>query len=121
MTPQNINFEKLLEDSVDQLNQYAEGNKEHVEIVTYKLKESPKIDLATVKELRKDLDATQRIFGNVMGVSARTVEAWEIGRSTPNGSAARLMQLMAKNPAIKNSFKKVIEEEKLVERDKHLV
>lgn len=117
MTPQKKNFEKLLEESVGQLNQYAEGNKEHVEIVTYKLKESPKINIATVKELRKDLDATQKIFGNVMGVSARTVEAWEIGRSIPNGSATRLMQLMVKNPSLKDSFKKAIEEEKLVEID----
>lgn len=121
MTPNNIDFEKLLEESVEQLNQYAEGNMEHVEIVTYKLRDLPQINLASVKGLRKDLDATQKMFGEVLGVSKRTVESWEIGRSTPNGSAARLMQLMIDNPSIKHSFKQTIKNEKLIKREKHSV
>lgn len=121
MTPENIDFEKVLEQSIEQMNQYAEGNKDNVEIIAYKINQLPKIDIDTVKKLRNDLDITQRTFGDVMGVSARTVESWEIGRSTPNGSATRLMQLMEKNPPLKKSLKKAIEKEKSDENDKHLV
>ena len=32
-----------------------------------------------------------------MGVSVKTVEAWENGRNHPSGSAARLMQIIAKD------------------------
>lgn len=120
MNSNKIDFENLLEESVNQLNQYAEGNTEHVEVVTYKLRDLPQIDLASVKELRKDLGATQKTFGDVLGVSTRTVEAWEIGRSFPNGSAARLMQLMLDNPSIKQSIKQTIKNERLVKREKSL-
>lgn len=57
MSQNDINFEQLLEESVSQLNRYAEGNKDQVEIVTYKLKEAATIDFSVVKELRKDSDA----------------------------------------------------------------
>ncbi|TKJ88842.1 hypothetical protein PaeCFBP13512_16540, partial [Paenibacillus sp. CFBP13512] len=118
MSMKNINFESFLEESVNQLNEYTQGNTEHVEVVTYKLRDLPEIDFALVKELRKDLNATQKTFGDVLGVSTRTVESWEIGRSLPNGSATRLMQLMLANPSIKQSFKQTIENENLTKREK---
>lgn len=118
MKSNKLDFENLLEESVNQLNQFAKGNSEHVEVITYKLRDLPEIDLTSVKELRKALGATQKNFGDVLGVSTRTVEAWEIGRSSPNGSAARLMQLMLDNPSIKQSFKQTIKNEKLVKREK---
>ncbi len=114
----SLDFEKMLTESVEQANEFAQGNAEHVEIVTYTLRELPTIDFTTVKELRHDLHATQKTFGNVLGVSPRTVESWEIGRSVPNGSATRLMQLMLANPAIKHSIKQSIENENLTKREK---
>lgn len=121
MKSNKLDFENLLEESVSQINQYAEGNTENVEVVTYKLHDLPQIDLYTVKKLRKELEATQKTFGDVLGVSTRTVEAWEVGRSISNGSATRLMQLMLNNPAIKQTFKQTIHNEKLVKREKSLL
>ncbi|WP_322902825.1 hypothetical protein [Paenibacillus campi] len=113
----SLDFEKILTESVSQANDFAQGNSEHVEIVTYKLRERPEIDFAAVKKLRHDLQATQKMFGNALGVSLRTVESWEIGRSFPNGSATRLMQLMLANPAIKQAIKQSIEDENLTKRE----
>lgn len=118
MSVEKLDFERLLEESVDQLNEYTQGNTNNVQVITYKLNELPKIDLETVKELRKDLEATQKTFSDILGVSKRTVESWEIGRSIPNGSATRLMQLMMDNSSIKQSFKQTIVNEKLVKREK---
>ncbi|WP_074038016.1 helix-turn-helix domain-containing protein [Exiguobacterium profundum] len=118
MESKKLDFESLIEESVSQINQFAEGNLEHVEVITYKLRDLPEIDLTSIKELRKSLGATQKNFGDMLGVSTRTVEAWEIGRSTPNGSAARLMQLMLDNPTIKESFKQTIKNENLMKREK---
>ena len=39
-----------------------------------------------VKAERESLDMTQKAFANVLGVSRRTVEAWETGRTSPRRS-----------------------------------
>ena len=50
-----------------------------------------------IKQLRLSVPMTQRSFADFMGVSIKTVEAWESGRNHPSGSAARLMQLITSN------------------------
>ena len=37
---------------------------------------------------------TQRVFANYMGVSPKTVEAWESGINHPVGPACRLLSLL---------------------------
>ena len=48
-----------------------------------------------IKGLRLKNAMTQRAFAGFMGVSIKTVEAWENGRNRPNGSASRLMQVIS--------------------------
>ncbi len=50
---------------------------------------------AEIKGLRLSLSMTQRTFAEFMGVSIKTVEAWESGRNSPSGSASRLMQVIS--------------------------
>ncbi len=38
---------------------------------------------------------TQKAFANVLGVSKRTVEAWEAGRNTPSPTAKNLIYLIS--------------------------
>jgi putative transcriptional regulator len=40
------------------------------------------------------------VFADVVGVSKKTVEAWENGRNKPEGAARRLIGMMAKNKNI---------------------
>ena len=40
------------------------------------------------------LQKTQKNFAFVLGVSPKTVEAWESGRNTPQGTAQRFLQLL---------------------------
>lgn len=53
-----------------------------------------------VKAERESLDMTQKAFANVLGVSKRTVEAWETGRSTPSPTAKNLINLIAQKPEL---------------------
>jgi len=39
-----------------------------------------------------------------MGVSVKTVEAWEMGQNKPAGAARRLLSLLQKEPAILSRF-----------------
>ena len=47
-----------------------------------------------VVEVRSALSMTQRAFAELLGVSCRTVEAWEAGKSTPTPTAKKLMSLI---------------------------
>ncbi len=53
-----------------------------------------------VAELRESLSMTQKAFANVLGVSGRTVEAWESGKSNPTPTAKKLMYLIKQNPQL---------------------
>ena len=51
-----------------------------------------------IKEIRQKANMTQSMFAICLGVTPKSIEAWEGGRSTPNGSARRLLQFFAQNP-----------------------
>ena len=57
----------------------------------------PDIDVATE---RASLNMTQKAFASVLGVSVRTVEAWEAGKCTPSPTARKLMYLISTDHSI---------------------
>lgn len=60
------------------------------------------LDAQAVKRIREDvLHVSQRILADSMGVSVRTVQGWECGRSRPFGAARRLLQLMEQSPVVR--------------------
>ena len=50
-----------------------------------------------IKEIRKEQNMTQKFFAEVLGVSVKTVEAWEAGTSSPSGVANRMLELITKD------------------------
>ena len=44
-----------------------------------------------IKEIRKSTGLTQKLFAMYMGVSVKSVEAWESGKNHPDGAACRLL------------------------------
>ena len=55
-------------------------------------------DAAEIKTIRKNTGLTQVVFAKYMGVSVKTVEAWEAGRNHPEGTACRLLALTKADP-----------------------
>lgn len=47
-----------------------------------------------IQHIRHKTGMSQRIFANYMGVSLKTVEAWEAGINHPSGAASRLLNMM---------------------------
>ena len=47
-----------------------------------------------VKRIRKTTGMSQKTFACYMGVSDKTVEAWEAGTNHPSGAASRLLRMM---------------------------
>lgn len=49
---------------------------------------------AQVKNIRVKIGLTQKLFAKYIGVSTKTVEAWEVGRNKPSGPSNRLLWLL---------------------------
>lgn len=47
-----------------------------------------------VKKIRKSVKMSQSSFASYLGVSKKTVEAWESGTNHPSGAASRLLNMM---------------------------
>ena len=47
-----------------------------------------------VKNIRNTTGMSQKTFAYYMGVSDKTVEAWEAGKNHPSGAASRLLSMM---------------------------
>ena len=64
----------------------------------------PKVSADEVKELRKRLNMTQSTFAAVLGVSNKTVEAWEKGTNTPAGTARRMIGMLIADNTIPEKY-----------------
>lgn len=54
----------------------------------------PEYNATKIKKIRESLNLSQMIFAEAIGVSVKTVEAWEAGRNKPQGPASRFLQLL---------------------------
>ena len=80
------------------------GLNEAVEVAVSKEKKlvRRKLDIVPVKEyqadevreIRKSTGMSQKTFANFLGVSDKTVEAWEAGMNHPSGAASRLLSMI---------------------------
>ena len=50
-----------------------------------------------IKAIRNKTKMSQRLFASYLGVSVKTVEAWESGKNTPSGSTSRLLNMFEMN------------------------
>jgi putative transcriptional regulator len=58
-----------------------------------------------IRLIRMNLGMSQPIFANVLGVSQKTVEAWEAGRNEPNGTAQRFLSILEKDNKFLEKYK----------------
>ena len=82
------------------LNEAIEYEKGNIKANTRVLSITPLEEFSAdeIKEIRKSTGLTQVLFANYLGVSLKTVEAWESGRNRPNGSACRMLSITKNNP-----------------------
>jgi putative transcriptional regulator len=52
----------------------------------------PEFNNRQVKDIREQLNVSQPIFAQILGVSDDTVKAWKRGANKPSGSSARLLK-----------------------------
>lgn len=54
-----------------------------------------------IREVRIKAGMTQSVFASYMGVSIKTVEAWEGGRTHPTGPVFRLLDILSESDEMK--------------------
>ena len=57
-----------------------------------------------VKAIRNRTGLSQKLFAGYMGVSDKTVEAWESGKNHPSGAASRILNMMEMDEELISNF-----------------
>ena len=57
-----------------------------------------------IKDIRGTTGLSQKLFASYMGVSDKTVEAWESGVNRPSGAASRILSMMEMNKNLITEF-----------------
>ena len=92
---ENMDFFGELMDGLTEALAYSKGQ---AKADTFTRKRSlPSVDVADV---RSSLNMTQKAFASVLGVSPRTVEAWEAGRTEPTPTAKKLIYLIEQDNSL---------------------
>jgi putative transcriptional regulator len=101
------NFKEMdfFHELMDGLTEALAESKGQAAAETFKRKRSlPTVDVC---QTRKSLQLTQKGFADVLGVSSRTVEAWEAGRTTPTPTALKLIYLINEDNSLVQKLKTV--------------
>jgi putative transcriptional regulator len=84
---------KGLEEAIE----YERGKLKGVKVNRIYINEVPAYIGKQIKDIRTKNNLTQMAFSKVLGVSKKTVEAWESGKNVPSGPAQRMMEVMSKD------------------------
>jgi putative transcriptional regulator len=57
-----------------------------------------------IKRIRQRTGLSQVMFAGSLGVSPKTVEAWENGRNKPEGASRRLLEIVRDDPGFLGRF-----------------
>ena len=89
----------ILSAALDEAIVDAKSGNKILKSETISIEIEPLVDYSadTIKDIRRRTGLTQSLFAKWLGVSTRTVEAWEAGRNKPSGPSSRLLSLLQKN------------------------
>lgn len=97
---------KIFDDTMQSLNdmlEYVKGDTTKGKVRTREFKPIQPIKEYSgkeIKEIREKSHFTQAYLGEILGVSVKTIQAWEGETNRPSGAAKRMLQIIEKNPAV---------------------
>ncbi len=77
--------------------QYEKGELKAVKSKHISIAALPRFRGAEIRAIRRKQNMTQKSLAAVLGVSIKTVEAWEADKNVPEGPAQRLLDLIDKD------------------------
>ena len=88
-----------LEEAID----YEKGQGE-AKVKTYMISPVKEYSDKEIRNIRMKAGMTQSVFASYMGVSKKTVEAWECGRTHPTGPVFRLLDILSRGDLDNTDF-----------------
>jgi putative transcriptional regulator len=92
---ENFDFGKALTHSLKQALDFENGEKTQARIAVREI-ETPIYKGTDVRSIRNNLRLSQNGLALALGVSKRTVEAWEAGKNNPSNTTNKLLYLIEK-------------------------
>jgi len=100
---ENFDFGKTLIQSLQEAVAYERGDKTKGRSRVYEIP-TPSYNGKDVARIRRGLHMSQAGLALALGVSKRTVEAWEAGKSSPSNASNKLLYLVEKDENIINQL-----------------
>lgn len=88
-----------LQEAID----YEEG-RIHARIEKISVEPLPELTAEEIRRVRNEAGLTQSVFAAVLGVSVKTVEAWESGTNRPIGPAKRMISIIQADPGFLEKY-----------------
>jgi len=86
-------FESI-EQGLNEAIEYERDNLPNISVDRVTVSPLHNYTASEIKEIRLQNSMTQRLFAEALGVSVKTVEAWESGTNSPSGIASRMLELL---------------------------
>lgn len=99
MNKKNEFYESLLKGINDAIDGNVKKTRRTIVVLPVK-----KYTNTQVKAIRLSTRMTQKLFASYLGVSQKTVEAWESGKNTPCGSSSRILNMIEMNNNVVNEY-----------------
>ena len=93
-----ISFGEKLIQSAKQAEAHSTGKKK-LRTSIIEIQPIPNYAPQQIKDIRARLGLTQGLMGGIVGVSTKTIEAWEIGYRRPSSTAMRVLAGLDTNPS----------------------
>lgn len=98
---------KYFTEIMDGLHDALEHEKGTKKLRTKNIRVTP-IETLTSKDviqIREKLMLSQSVFAELLGVSKKTIEAWEYGKNVPSGASLRMLNIMMEHPDMIYKYK----------------
>lgn len=96
------NYESIMQGLKEAVaHQQGKGKARTVKLV---IKPVCRFEAKEIKRIRQSTGMSQVMFAGLLGVSPKTVEAWEGGRNKPEGPSCRLLEIVRDDPKFLTRF-----------------
>jgi len=89
------NYFESIKQGLNEAIEYERGGSKGVKVDKITIAPIRSHTANEVKTIRAQLSVTQRVFAEALGVSVKTVEAWEAGTNRPSGIANRMLEFLS--------------------------
>jgi putative transcriptional regulator len=98
--PTKNNLGDLMVQSLTEVRDGLRGQVGKLTLKTLEIPDPPHFTPSAIHKLRGQLGLSQALFAKLLGVSRKLIEAWEAGTRIPSPMACRLLDTVARHPAI---------------------